>query len=334
MIEKGNRIMFLLGAGASAPMGIPTMREFTKNFIEYGEKTIDHREEIGYWLRNIKRVTKTKSWNLEQLLSHIRQVKNIKKDININLLDRYLHKGNSQNRKRYLDKTDQLSTQFNHIEKLLLKYIRDTCLNPKIDIAKNIYAKLLEFSNEYILEIFTTNYDSILETISSELGYIFSDGFIPDRRIGAFEWNTQSLGSEKINIYKLHGSVTWYRKQDKILKFSEDISGSPGLETLMLYPTELKEILNPPYNNIHRKFEDVLFNTQLCLVVGHSFGDEYIKNLFQDRLKEKKFKIYFINGRFSKSMKKKIFGRTNRVSPIPKKFEDVDLTNLIKKHLV
>jgi hypothetical protein len=100
----------------------------------------------------------------------------------------------------------------------------------------------------------------------------------------------------------------------------------------MVYPTELKEILNPPFSQIHRIFEKILFGSNICVVVGHSFQDNYIRNLFRDRLKEKRFKMYFIGGRFTRSIKKRTFGTTTMVSPIAENFEDVDIINLINKH--
>ena len=147
--------------------------------------------------------------------------------------------------------------------------------------------------------MFTTNYDPILENVCTELGYNYSDGFYPDRRIGAFNWDERLLGGEKINIYKIHGSVTWYKRGSYILKFPADISKAPDIDTLMVYPTELKEIINPPFSHLHQKFEKILFESNLCIVVGHTFRDDYIRNLFLERLKEKNFRMYFICGRFT-----------------------------------
>jgi len=331
--SRANRIMFFLGAGASAPMGIPTMRQFSKEFVEYGEKP-ENRERIGYILRDLNRVTGTGAWDLEQLLLLIRQAKSIDNDVAVNLLRKRLFKGESLNKQKFDERARSIGDQFETIERILLEYIRTRCLNPEMERAREIYSKILPISEEYILDIFTTNYDPVLENICNELGYDYSDGFYADKRIEAFKWDERCLSSAKINIYKIHGSVTWYKKDNDVLKFPVvDISKAPGINTVMVYPTELKEILNPPFSQIHRIFEKILFESNLCVVVGHSFRDNYIRNLFLDRLKEKKFKMYFIGGRFTRSIKKSSFGRTTMVSPITKNFEDVDIIDLINKHL-
>lgn len=329
---RANRIMFFLGAGASAPMGIPTMRKFSKDFVKYGEKT-ENRETIGYILRDLKRVTGSGAWDLEQLLLLIRQAKNIDSDVAVGLLRKRLFKGESQNKQKFDRDAHSIGDQFEMIERILLKYIRTRCLNPEMERAREIYSEILPISEEYILDIFTTNYDPILENVCTKLGYDYSDGFYPDTKIGAFKWDERCLSSTRVNIYKIHGSVTWYKKDNYVLKFPADISGAPSIDTVMVYPTELKEILNPPFSQIHRIFEKILFESDLCIVVGHSFQDNYIRNLFLDRIKEKKFKMYFIGGRFARSIKRRIFGTTNMVSPITKNFEDVDITSLINKHL-
>lgn len=328
-----NRVLLFLGAGASAPMGIPTMRQFTKDFVELCEKP-ENREDIGYWLRDLRRVTGTGAWDLEQLLALIRQAKNTDKDVAVGLLSKNLFRGDSKNKQRFDDRAESIGYYFKEIERTLLEYIRTKCLNPKIERAKGIYSKILPISKKCILEIFTTNYDPILENVCTELKYDYSNGFYPDKRIGAFKWDEKRLGSEKINIYKIHGSVTWYRKNKSVLKFPADISRAPGIDTLMLYPTELKEVLNPPFSHLHQRLEKILFESNLCIVIGHSFRDDYIRNLFLDRLEEKNFRIYFICGRYTRSIKKRNFGKTTMVSPIAKNFGEVDIITLINKHLI
>ena len=330
--SRGKKILFFLGAGASAPIGIPTMRKFSKDFVEYGEKH-ENRETIGYPIRDLIRVTETKAWDLEQLLLLVREAKNINKDVAVSLLRKDLFRGNSQNKQRFDRLAQLVGHKFEELERLLLRYIRNKCLNPQMTKAREIYLKIFPLSKEYILEIFTTNYDPVLENICTDLGYDYSDGFHPDRSIGAFRWDERFLSSEKINIYKIHGSVTWYKKDKYVLKFPADISKAPGIKTLMVYPTELKETLNPPFSHLHRSLEKILFESNFCVVVGHSFRDDYIRNLFLDRFKKGHFRMYFICGRYTRSIKKRAFGRTTMVSPIVKNFEDVNIIKLISKHL-
>jgi len=327
--NESRHILFLLGAGASVPMGIPAMRQFTKEFTTYAERR-ENRKSLAYPLRELKKVSEIRAWDLETMLLLVRQARSIKTDAAVHLLTKKLFRSRSKPKKKFEGKITKVESQFTLIERALLKFIRERCLKPDLVVAKGIYSKLLQLAKKHKLEIFTTNYDSVIEDVCTDLDYDFSDGFRLDNIIGKFLWDPDYLGDRNINIYKLHGSVTWYKKDNNIFKFSEDLIGAPGIDSLMVYPTESKQIFSPPYSDLHRAFEKILFESKMCIAIGHTFRDEYIRNLFIERLKQKKFKMYFICGKYSKSIKKRIFGSTKMVKTIAKNFEEVDVLSLAK----
>ena len=85
--------------------------------------------------------------------------------------------------------------------------IKTTFSNTRINVA---YLKPLNnFIREYRgLSIFSTNYDLCIEQFCKENGRTFVDGFNP-------YWNPETEYRKKCNVdvclYKLHGSITWYR---------------------------------------------------------------------------------------------------------------------------
>jgi NAD-dependent SIR2 family protein deacetylase len=329
MSEK-EHLIFIIGAGASVPLGIPSMKKFTEEAINsistptylVGGHGIGH--PLNQLKRQFKKYNEDAIWDLEKALQLVREARKLDSNVGINIFrDKFYLKGYKP-RKLFDERVSNISGIFHKAEKGLLSFIREKCGNPDIKKARKLYGGIFELSDRYILDIFTTNYDSAIETACYKLGFEYSDGFRYDHKNSPYVWDIEHLGNKDINIYKFHGSVTWYQKDENIFNFPYDIVGE-DIEELMIYPTEPKHISSPPFSHIHRKFEQLLFDSKVCVSIGHSYNDAYIKNLIIDRLKEGKFKMYLINGRYSKSLRNSLFGPTRMIKPITKSFEDLSV---------
>ena len=128
------------------------------------------------------------------------------------------------------------------------------------------------------LEIFTLNYDGLIELFCENCGLNYSDGFSPF-------WSPDVFDNDKINvrIYRLHGSLYWFKissgKMMRIpirgLKLNEVryISGSYFNE-MIIYPTLEKEKYSELYSYLSNKFITKLNQCTFCVVVGYSFRDK------------------------------------------------------------
>lgn len=129
--------------------------------------------------------------------------------------------------------------------------------------------------SEIPLEIFTLNYDGIIELFCENCGLNYSDGFSPF-------WSSDVFDNDKINvkIYRLHGSLYWFKissgKMMRIpirgLKLNEVryISGSCFNE-MIIYPTLEKEKYSELYSYLSNKFITKLNQCTFCIVVGYSW---------------------------------------------------------------
>lgn len=130
------------------------------------------------------------------------------------------------------------------------------------------------------VEIFTTNYDLLIEQALEEQGVPFFDGFSGSRYpffdIHSVEKN--ELPSYWTRLWKLHGSVNWKTTSGGVCRVSKGLPGSPEL----IYPSKLKydQSRKMPFLAMSDRLTGFLLKPHAVLFVcGYSFGDEHINAL-------------------------------------------------------
>ncbi len=164
------------------------------------------------------------------------------------------------------------------------------------------------------LNIFTTNYDRLIEAGAELAGLHLLDRFIgclmPIFRSSRLDldmhYNPPGIRGEPrylegvARITKLHGSVDWVQVDDDIRRIglpfgAESVDAYlkvPGLDNvtahqLMIYPNAAKdrETAAYPYVELFRDFAAAVCRPNSTLVTyGYSFGDEHINRVIRDML--------------------------------------------------
>jgi len=139
---------------------------------------------------------------------------------------------------------------------------------------------------EVPVEVFTTNYDLLLEQALEEQSVPFFDGFSGSRYpffdIHSVEEN--ELPRYWARLWKLHGSVNWKTVKGEVCRVSKDVPGSPEL----IYPSKLKydQSRKMPFLAMSDRLTNFLLQPQAVLFVcGYSFGDEHINGIIINALK-------------------------------------------------
>lgn len=94
------------------------------------------------------------------------------------------------------------------------------------------------------------------------------------------------------NLYKLHGSITWVKKDNQIREV--DYNHIADKDTVMIYPTPLKDrtTLMTPYSDLFRAMETALLRKNSVLItLGYSFSDDHINRLILNSLAIPTFKL-------------------------------------------
>ncbi|AJY50830.1 MULTISPECIES: SIR2 family protein [Halomonadaceae] len=164
------------------------------------------------------------------------------------------------------------------------------------------------------LNIFTTNYDRLIEAGAEVAGLHLLDRFLgnlmPVFRSSRLDldmhYNPPGIRGEPrylegvARFTKLHGSVDWIQAEQDIRRIglpfgAEQIKpylGAPGLQgvdanKLMIYPNSAKdrETADYPYVELFRDFAAAICRPNSTLVTyGYSFGDEHINRVIRDML--------------------------------------------------
>jgi hypothetical protein len=142
-------------------------------------------------------------------------------------------------------------------------------------------------TNDVRLDVFSLNYDLCVEHALTNFGpHGFANGFTEDGwRPSLFDPNTNA-----IRLFKLHGSLDWI--EDELyglcsLEFprhrnAEDISGEH--RPLLIFGTSNKLSARQPFLSLAYHFSERILVTHVLVVVGYSFGDDYINEIIKQGL--------------------------------------------------
>lgn len=151
----------------------------------------------------------------------------------------------------------------------------------------NAYSRLVSWiggiQREHPVEVFTPNYDLLLEEAFERNEQPFFDGFVGSHR--PF-FDPSSVGSEDFpnhwsRIWKLHGSLGWEADGDRIVR-----TGSQNA-TNLIYPEHRKynKTTKLPYSAYFEQLRNFLAVPDAVLLCsGFSFSDTHISTVIKDAL--------------------------------------------------
>ena len=124
-----------------------------------------------------------------------------------------------------------------------------------------------------IVNIITTNYDCILEYVTSYYGIPFTDGF-SGKDFSMFS-ETNFKDGDLVNLIKVHGSLNWFKIQGSIRFLG---SHSECCEPIIICPGKNKyqEAYQSPYRDLIQKSDNLIQKANGFLVVGFGFNDEHL----------------------------------------------------------
>jgi hypothetical protein len=185
-----------------------------------------------------------------------------------------------------------------------------------LDTFKTLLRKLLTRPlNLKRVNIFTLNYDTLVEQAADAEGVVLLDGFVgTQRRIFRPESYEQDLYfpaettegrvhrfDRVLHLYKLHGSITWTASEPTLANpygVQSEAFNPEATQPLLIYPTPAKfgETLGMPYAELFRRFADTLVRPQSVLfVIGYGFGDEHVNAIIRQALAVPSFTLVIVD---------------------------------------
>lgn len=268
-IETGlNRIGFLFGAGTSKEAGYPLMGDLTKIVVS-----------------NLCSPLKT---SLDEILAAKALTYDpITGTPNIEILSDLVTE--------YFVTTQD--PKYANLESEIRKLIVDTILSiTSPDITHHVRfleaLKRRAHGTSTTVTILTTNYDVLFELAAGEVGIRVETGFdgpmkryfdptVFDLSRGTVEKTRFIHRSElHLNIIKLHGSVSWLRRGNRVFESGFDL-GIATPERALILPRRRKVIdtLSEPFDQLFIRASRTLgTDCQFLVACGFSFGDKHIND--------------------------------------------------------
>lgn len=131
------------------------------------------------------------------------------------------------------------------------------------------------------IEVFTPNYDLLVEQALETCKVPYFDGFVGSKQafFDLTSMESDSLPSRWARLWKIHGSVNWWRTtKDEVVRNERGLDGSRQ----MIYPSHLKydQSRRMPYLAMLDRLRDFLSRGQAVLVTcGYSFLDQHLNEV-------------------------------------------------------
>ena len=298
-----SKVVFLLGAGASYDAGcklskgmldslktsINDLGAADKNFIRYKE---DFTEIYQFILASLHYQSTMKDTlspdlaylNIEDFVMILRQL------IDKEFIIPYPLIGNWNDKiLRWEMRNGDIFTRFKDF--ILLQLVQKwTRFDP--EKAKQFLQPIQEIlvaSDDFTMNIFSLNYDLVLEeTFNLPTARVLDNGFSERTIAGetirywAADFNDPNSPT-KINLYKLHGSLDWeYNPDSEDIQIKNNIDD--GREPLIIFGSYTKMLSFDPFLYMLSEFRTLLSKATIFIVIGYSFHDKYINNLLIQQL--------------------------------------------------
>lgn len=154
----------------------------------------------------------------------------------------------------------------------------------------NLCKWIRSIDRKVAIELFTTNYDLLMEEALEDLEVPYFDGFVGARRsffdLRAMEDNLIPIHWSR--LWKIHGSINWYHEENKNEKTVYRSSEIKKNASHLIYPSHLKyeESRKMPYLALIDQLSRFIRKKSSFLILsGYSFNDAHLNDTIINALK-------------------------------------------------
>ncbi|MHA1742659.1 MAG: SIR2 family protein [Candidatus Heimdallarchaeota archaeon] len=233
--------------------------------------------------------------------------------------------------------------EIHKLREYIKSYVVERCFQFKKEKIDSLCEPLFNFFFDFLkiteLWVATTNYDPIIEEYCKKSGIELICGFEHSSTYPEGIWKPEKFGEfrneRNIRLVKLHGSCTWYKLNNQLLRIDAGINVLPGKgikpTNVVIYPAEEEEILDEPYVSLFRIFSQVLFKKiDGCIVIGYSFRDKRITSIFQEALK--RIHLMVVDPQ-AKVIVEEFKDRKDKIIPVNEELTEGNLERLKRKFI-
>lgn len=206
--------------------------------------------------------------NLELVLSRIRALAEVIGNFKVNNFD---------------------SSEYTELSVRICAIIKDV-VSKSLPDGETPYSNLISWINginrESAVEIFTTNYDLLVEEAMENVKTPYFDGFSGSKTafFDPSSISSNDLPSRWIRLWKLHGSINWTKNHS-----GEVIRAVGADDGTMVYPSHVKydQTQSAPFSSLFERLKNFLLEPDTILITtGFSFADAHISAKLDECLSE------------------------------------------------
>lgn len=284
-------IIFFIGAGFSKPAGVPIMNEFMKNFNEIIQKI--GGDQYSYYEAVIQLLANAHGQNEKSCEAEPEEILDILNRLTQKTaIDTAVFNEIPAIKNIKIEIKEQVKKTFENL-------IREQCIIESSQDLTYLLPLRNFIKNKKSLDIFSVNYDDVIEVFSNVYNYELEDGY------GQY-WEPTRFQRNDIDIrlFKLHGSVLAYKSNKGMFyKTVLDIRDTckktifgEGLEPLIAYPISGKPIHWAPLAFAMSTLRERLAEIDQCIVIGYRMRDSHIMDVLIESIRRNpKLKIILVN---------------------------------------
>ena len=254
---------FLLGAGCSVCAGKPMIGKLTKNVLNEADgRLIAHFQDL--------KADADRSATIEDLINYLVRYREIL--------------GTITNADSHSISIEEIDAWLTDIKKRIVAEVADNW-EPS-GHHQRFLRRLGELPKRGPRDIFSLNYDTLIEASLDELRISYVDGFRGTNRAW---FNPETFDDDGVayRLFKLHGSINWTRDKAGHVRRGRNANEDASAEPIVVYPSEQKYLQTQygVYETMIGRFRNRLRTQGVnnCLIVlGYSFNDGHINEAIWD----------------------------------------------------
>ena len=284
-LSYSKNIGFFFGSGTSCALGIPNISQLTVSV----EKSI-----TGNMLKNFQIIKKdletillSREVNIEDILNQTRRIREITRE---------------KEEKKYIEIDGKAAKK---LDVAICKKIYEVISQKEAEADLQNTMKFLAWLNmqnrDFSKEIYTSNYDMIIEKSFEKIQIPYFDGFVGSyepfflpESVDKFVKNFD-LTKSWIRLWKVHGSLSWFwkkegsEKRSKIVRLGKNTNIVGDDDEIVIYPSREKydSSRKQPFITYFDRLKNYLSEGELLFVIsGYSFSDQHINEMIFNSLRQ------------------------------------------------
>lgn len=350
-MHSSPRFVLLTGAGASQPLGLPLMGDLVDEvFLRKGSDLAQPVAHLALgWARANTRII---DFEFVYTLAHLLSEATIASPLAYPLahsLPITWPMGEGQGTKSRNLSFGEAKRGAAELRERLREHIHDRLWSFDARRAADLYGPFLrpfiqQRAAGSAIDIFTTNYDRVLESIWATrlhddafgCSTCFKGGFkLVNEYSPSKEWSPASYEEEVpsseclVRLYKLHGSLNWRRQGESLVETSADEYSAR--ESTLIYPLQgVKDCSPEPFVTLFERWRRVVSTATDCVALGTSLRDpEIVAPLERTANQSDEFRLWLVDPEAIAVRERLPEAVKARCIPVPGRFGDANLGEVL-----